>query len=146
MLSPQPPSALSALSLTLTSPVLRLGLRLSSTGLCALLLAACASNSSNGGVIIDTKYVDMSAYRQDLSECQSYAAQVNTGATVAKSSGTAAAIGGAIGAIVGNSSSAAKGAGSGAVLGAAKGMGKASREKDKVIKSCLRGRGYRVLN
>ena len=53
---------------------------------------------------------------------------------------------GAIGAITGNSSSAARGAGVGAVSGGAKGASQGEQDEVRVVKNCLRGRGYRVLN
>lgn len=111
------------------------------------LLAACASqNKHSGGIIIDKKGVNMAAYHDDLQECQSYAEEIS----VAQKTGTKAAggavIGGAMGAIWGNSDTAAKGAGAGGLLGGVKGFSQASREKQQVVKRCLRGRGYRVLN
>jgi len=114
--------------------------------LCAIALSGCASQSDNGGIIIDKKHVDIHAYRQDLRECQTYASEVNGGAKVAKSAGTAAVVGGAIGAIFGNSQTAVRSAGAGAVAGTAKGVNAVSREKEQVVKRCLRGRGYQVLN
>ena len=38
------------------------------------------------------------------------------------------------------------GAGAGAVIGAAGKAGDAEQEKSQVVKHCMRGRGYRVLN
>jgi outer membrane lipoprotein SlyB len=113
-----------------------------------LVLSACAHHRqhSGGDIIIDTKHVDMGAYYQDLHECRSYAAQVNVGEKVATKAVTGAVVGGAIGAIVGDSSSAARAAGVGGVLGAVKGTGQGYREKQRVVRNCLRGRGYRVLN
>jgi len=113
---------------------------------CALIFSGCANQPESGHIIIDKKHIDMHAYRQDLRECQSYASEVNAGATVAKSAGTAAVVSGAIGAIFGNSHTAARSAGAGAVAGTAKGVGAVSREKEQVVKRCLRGRGYRILN
>jgi len=112
------------------------------------LLSACVGNSqqSSSGVIIDTKGVDMSAYYQDIHECRNYASQVNTGAQIAGKAVSGAVIGGAIGAIAGDSGAAKRAAGVGGLLGAVKGSGQASREKQRVVKNCLRGRGYRVLN
>ena len=112
------------------------------------LLSACVGNSqqASGGVIIDTKGVDMSAYYQDIHECRNYASQVNTGGQIAGKAVSGAVIGGAIGAIAGDSGAAKRAAGVGGLLGAVKGSGQASREKQRVVKNCLRGRGYRVLN
>ncbi len=113
-----------------------------------LLLSACAGNSqqASGGVIIDTKGVDMQAYYQDLHECRNYASQVNTASKVTGKVISGAVIGGAIGAITGNSDTAKRAAGVGGLLGAVKGSGQAGREKQRVIRNCLAGRGYRVLN
>jgi hypothetical protein len=110
--------------------------------LCALTLNGCASKPNQGGIIIDKKGVDMYAYRQDLRECQTYANEVDVGTKVAKSAGTAAVVGGAIGAIFGNSHTAARSA----VAGTAKGVSAANREQEQVVKRCLRGRGYHILN
>ena len=112
------------------------------------LLSACASNSAqnSGGIIVDTKNINMSAYYQDLHECRNYAAQVNVGSQVVEKTITGAVIGGAIGAITGDSDAAKRAAGVGGLLGAVKGSGQAQREKQRVVRNCLRGRGYRVLN
>lgn len=96
--------------------------------------------------IVDTQGVDMSRYAQDKVQCESYAAQVSTGGTAAKGAGFGAAIGAALGAIFGNSTSVARGAGAGGVVGGAKGAARGEGEKDQVLRNCLRGRGYRVLN
>ena len=110
--------------------------------LVSVLISACASNR----VIVDTKGVDAAAYERDRSKCESYAAQVNTGGQVARSAGFGAAVGAAIAAIFGNSGDVARGAGAGGVLGGAKGAVKGDNEKEQVLRNCLRGRGYRVLN
>jgi len=107
-----------------------------------LAVSACASKK----VIIDKEGVDMSKYEQDLEACKQYAEEVETGSEVAKGAVGGAVIGGAVGAILGGRRSAGTLAGVGAVTGAAHGGGGASREKGQVIKNCLRGRGYRVLN
>lgn len=114
-----------------------------------LMLSGCASNSqtqATGGVIVDTKGLDMSAYYQDLHECRNFAAQVNMGGQVVEKSITGALIGGAVGAIAGDSDAAKRAAGVGGLLGAVKGSGQASREKQRVLRNCLAERGYRVLN
>ncbi len=108
----------------------------------AALLSACASR----GPIIDTQGVDMTRYDQDLAQCQAYSGQVNTGAEAGKSAVGGAAVGAVLGAIVGNSGTVARGAGVGGVLGGARGAARGEGEKEQVVKNCLRGRGYRVLN
>ncbi|NND46010.1 MAG: glycine zipper family protein [Xanthomonadales bacterium] len=105
----------------------------------AVLLGACASQKP----IIDTRGVNMSLYEQDLAECREYAEQVNSGEKVAKSAAVGAAVGAAIGAVFGN---AGDGAATGAIDGGTHGGLDADREKAVVVKRCLSGRGYRVLN
>lgn len=98
-----------------------------------VLLSACAGNSqqASGGVIIDTKGVDMQGYYQDLHECRNYASQVNTGSQIAGKTISGAVIGGAVGAITGDSDSAKRAAGVGGLLGAVKGSGQASGENSE---------------
>lgn len=108
-----------------------------------LLLAAC---SQSNRVIIDREGVDMSQYHQDLNACRVYAEEVHTGQQVAGSAAGSAVIGAAIGAIVGDSRTVAKAAGVGGVTGAARGAGRAAQEKSRIVRNCLRGRGYKVLN
>lgn len=109
--------------------------------LTVLALAACSGTT---GPIVDTKGVDMTRYQQDLAECETYAGQVSTGTAVGKGAAGGAAVGAAIGAIAGGS--AGKGAGIGAVTGGAESARISDREKADVVRNCLRGRGYRVLN
>ncbi len=111
-------------------------------------LPGCAhpGRHQGGNIIVDTKNTDMEAYYQDLHECRNYASQVNVGEKVATKAATGAVVGGAIGAIIGDSGSAGRGAGVGGVLGAVKGVGQGHREKQQVVRNCLRGRGYHVLN
>ncbi len=107
----------------------------------ALVIAGCSGTT---GPIIDTQGVDMSRYQQDLAQCQTYAEQVSTGKAVGKGAAGGAAVGAAIGAIAGGG--AGEGAGIGAVTGGAQSARIADREKADVVRNCLRGRGYRVLN
>lgn len=116
-----------------------------------LVLGGCASPGSSSyagssGIIIDTKGVDMSGYHADLADCQSYASQVPVAQRTATSAAGGAVLGGVIGAVVGDSVTAKRGAGVGAVTGAVKGVSSGSREQQQVVRNCLRGRGYRVLN
>ena len=108
-----------------------------------LLVTGCASSRR---VVIDDKGVDPAAYQQDLAECQTIADQVTTGRDAAGGAVGGAVIGGALGAIFGNSSTAGRMAGGGAVIGGASKAGDAEQEKGQVLRNCLRGRGYRVLN
>lgn len=106
-----------------------------------LLTASCASQR---GVIVDMQGVNRMQYQADLQDCRSYAAQV--GDRTAKGALAGGLIGGAIGAAIGNKRTAQKLAGAGAISGAVKGNVSSKREKEIVVRRCLRGRGYRVLN
>ncbi|MFP1679550.1 glycine zipper family protein [Alloalcanivorax sp. C16-2] len=117
--------------------------RTAALGLSALLLAACASTDR---VIVDKQNVDEARYQQDLSDCRAIADQVGTGRDAAEGAVGGALIGGVLGAIFGNSGTAGRMAGGGAVVGAAGKAGDAQQEKEQVLKNCMRGRGYRVLN
>ena len=114
----------------------------------SLWLAGCASNRSFiDEPIIDRKGVDMSRYYVDKEECETYANEVRTGEKVARGAVGGAVVGGAIGAIVNRGpDSAERGAGVGAVTGGVRGAQEGVRESERVVKQCLRGRGYRVLN
>lgn len=97
--------------------------------------------------IIDRKGVDMSRYYADKAECEAYADEVPTGEKVARGALGGAVVGGAIGAIVNRGpDSTERGAGVGAVTGGVRGAQEGAHETERVIKRCLRGRGYRVLN
>lgn len=114
-------------------------------------LSGCASQRHStyrqqGGIIIDTKGVDMAKYHQDLQECRGYAAEVPVAERAATSAAGGAAVGAVFGAIVGDSDTAKRGAGVGAVGGGLKGAASGYREREVVVKRCLSGRGYRVLN
>lgn len=109
-----------------------------------LSMGALTACSSSPDPIIDTKGVDMTVYEQDLAECKEYSQQVDTKTGTAKGAAAGGATGAAVGAVgggnVGNS------AGVGAVLGAASSALKGSNNKNDVVKRCLQGRGYKVLN
>ena len=87
--------------------------------LAALLTTACASSKR---VVVDKQGIDEAQYQQDLTDCRAVADEVSTGRD------------------------SAEGAAGGAVIGAAGKAGDAEQEKSQVVKNCMRGRGYRVLN
>ncbi len=108
-----------------------------------VLLSACTTTDE---IIIDKKGVDMSRYTADLAECRRYSAEVKTAEKGARGAVSGAVVGGAVGAIVDGSEGAGRGAGVGAVTGGAKGISEGESQEIAVVKRCLRGRGYRVLN
>ena len=96
--------------------------------------------------IVDMQGVNQAQYYTDLSDCQSYADEVEAGRQVARGAVGGAVVGGAVGAVLGNSDTAQRTAGAGAILGASRNAQGAMTERERVIRNCLRGRGYRVLN
>jgi hypothetical protein len=109
--------------------------------LVAVLVSGC---SSSPGPIVDTQGVDMSRYYADMSDCKGYGDQVEIEVGMAKGAVAGGATGAAAGAVL--SESVGEWGGVGAVYGAAKSGIKGDREKSQVVKRCMRGRGYRVLN
>ncbi len=108
-----------------------------------VVLSGCAGQRQ---VIVDQRGTDPVLYQRDRAECEAYARQLRSGEKVAGKTAGGAVVGGAVGAAAGNSTTAQRGAGVGAVLGFFRGLGGASREQHMVVKRCLSGRGYRVLN
>ncbi len=106
----------------------------------AVLASGCTAHPEP---IIDTKGVNMAAYQRDLAECQQYAAQINPATGVAKGAVAGAAVGAAVGAIGHDIGEAAA---VGAVSGGASSALKADEDQQNVVKRCLSGRGYKVLN
>lgn len=110
------------------------------------LAAGCAGRAGRGGPIVDMRGVDPAQYRIDHMECLEYADQVAVGGRAAGGAAAGAVLGGLVGAAVGNSDTAKRSAGAGAVVGGARGTGDAVRERQVVVRNCLRNRGYAVLN
>lgn len=113
-----------------------------------LFIAGCASveDLTGNNPIVDTQGVNLTAYNDDLNECRLYADEVQIAEKAASGAVSGAVVGGVFGAVLGNSNTAQRGAGVGAIGGGARGVGEGIRERERVIKRCLRGRGYRVLN
>ncbi len=103
-----------------------------------LTLTACSTKP-----IVDTKGMDHAQFERDLAECTALAEQIDQGGTTLKSAATGALIGGLFGAISGNATT---GAAFGGVAGGTSGGLSTDQEKASVIRNCLRGRGYTVLN
>ncbi|CAM4215246.1 glycine zipper family protein [Vibrio agarivorans] len=129
----------------------------------ALILGAIAlfSATTYANVIVDTKNVDQTQYHADLYECQQLSQQSemkqtdSLGHDVVGSTAKGAALGAAGSAIAGGSGS--KGAKVGAGIGVIGGVLKHGSEKREhaaehdyevqaVMRNCMIGRGYRVLN
>jgi hypothetical protein len=105
-----------------------------------LLLAGCAAHPDP---IVDMKGVNPDLLAKDWEDCEGYSEQIVMGQGVVKGAGVGAGVGAVGGAINGN---VGRGAANGALVGATKSGLDADREKQRVFKRCLRGRGYKVLN
>ena len=110
--------------------------------LLAVLVGGCAAHPDP---IIDTKGVDPQRLAQDWEECEAYTEEIVMAAGVGKGAAVGAAVGAATGA-VSDRRDVGEAAGIGAIYGGTRSGLDADREKQKVFKNCMRGRGYRVLN
>ena len=111
--------------------------------LCPVALAAgCAAHPDP---IIDTKGVDPQRLAEDWDECEAYTEEILMAAGIGKGAAVGAAVGAATGA-VSDRREVGEAAGVGAIYGGTRSGLDADREKQKVFKNCMRGRGYRVLN
>ncbi len=115
-----------------------------------LFSSGCANGYGGYGapkeIIIDTQGVNMNAYYQDLADCENYARQIDVASETREGVVEGAVVGAVIGAVVGNHETAERSAGAGAVLGGVKGNKRARHEQERIVRRCLRGRGYSVLN
>lgn len=113
-----------------------------------LFISACAGpGAGSRQFIIDSRGVDQNRYQADLADCQRYAQQVPGVGTQAAAGAIAGAAAGAllsrlIGRDVARGPSARVGAATGAASGAVRGV----EQEQQVVRQCLRGRGYSVLN
>lgn len=107
------------------------------------LLATLTGCLSHPEPLIDTQGVNMARYEQDLEYCMDYGDQVRIEKGVAKGVAAGGAVGAASGAVLGD---AGTGAALGAIGGGARSAQIGEREKSRVVKNCMRYRGYRVLN
>lgn len=122
--------------------------------ICMLLTVAsvgtgCATNNMGADYrpIIDSQGKDPARLQQDVTECQAYAHQVSSAAERAAAGAVAGALLGAVfaaaaGAKGYRNESAAVGALSGGLGAAAEG----ERDQRNIIRRCMTGRGYSVLN
>jgi len=114
------------------------------TSLTLLLLVGCAADP-----IVDQRDVDPEQYAVDMTECQGYADQVDTGKEVAKQAGLTGLVGGVLAGAFEHGRGVRgveEGVGAGATIGAARGVGKATNKKERVMSQCMRARGYIVYD
>lgn len=112
--------------------------------LATTMLFGCATRGANYVPVVDMKYINPQTYANDVRECQVYANQ-------RISAGEAAAVGALFGALLG----AVLASGSryqsqlqteGAVLGGIGAGASANQTQESIVKRCLAGRGYNILN
>ena len=125
-----------------------------------LIFGVAMATSALANVVVDMSQIeDYTQYQTDLQQCEGLAVQNQPDAPQRESvAGTAvkgAAVGAAAGAISGGSGSKAakQGAGAGVIVAAGRNSrerrdasANAAEQKDQIVKNCLRGRGYNVLN
>ncbi len=112
------------------------------------LLVACSNMGSQYVPVVDKKGIDENKYQQDLAECQNLSTETEaSGASGAKKAAGGAAVGALLGLVGGgNSTNIAQAAGIGGFIGGASGLYSGNSEKQNIIRRCLSGRGYKVLN
>ena len=125
---------------------------------CITVIGMGAAQATN--VVVDmSQVVDYTVYQTDLQQCEGLAVQNQPSAPqregVAGTAVKGAAVGAAAGAVSGGSGSKAakKGAGIGVIAAASRNSrnhraasANASAQTDQIVKNCMRGRGYNVLN
>ena len=100
-----------------------------------LFLAAFAGCAAHPDPIIDTKGEDPDQLAQDWEECEAYSKEVKISQ------------GGAVGAVAGAiDGDVAESAAYGGLYGGTRSGLDADRDRQRVFKRCMSGRGYRVLN
>lgn len=108
------------------------------------LLAGCGTTDRKP--IVDTHGAPPSRYHADLEDCRVIAGQVDSGREIFIQSLAGALFVGAFGIFFGNTDFAAQAIGTGALMGATTGAGSAIEQRNTVLRKCLQGRGYTVLN
>ncbi|MBL6698995.1 MAG: glycine zipper family protein [Luminiphilus sp.] len=125
-----------------------------------MLFVWATAGSAYANVVVDMSQVqDYTKYQTDLQQCEGLAVQNQPSApqrdSVAGTAVKGAAVGAAAGAVSGGSGSKAakKGAGAGVILAAGRNSSErrnasanATAQKDQIVKNCMLGRGYNVLN
>ena len=109
----------------------------------AVSLVAAAGCAANPEPIIDTRGVDPELLARDMTECEEYTHEIDIAEGAAKGTAAGAVVGAAAGAVTGD---VGESAALGGIYGATRSALDADRDKQRVFKNCMRGRGYRVLN
>jgi len=111
-----------------------------------VLILATLVGCANYRPVVDQRGVDPLKYEADLKECQQYTQQVaGPGTSAAVGAGIGAALGFLVNAVAGGNYDRGAGAAVGAVIGGAGGAATGAESEMNVIKRCMAGRGYSVL-
>jgi outer membrane lipoprotein SlyB len=116
----------------------------------ALGLSACGGGGADYRPVVDMSGHTEAAYDRDLAACQRTARTARNNTNVAEDAGIGAAGGGAIGAVAGAmGGNPLLGAGAGALAGLVGGGGyeetKTENREERIVKNCVRARGYAIL-
>ena len=113
------------------------------------LIVGCANMGPTGAAyrpLVDTQGVDMNKFEHDLQDCQGFAQQTaSAGQSAVAGAVAGAALGAILAAAAGGGYSRTSTARVGAVSGAVGAGAEAENSQRNVIRRCLGGRGYRVL-
>ncbi len=110
------------------------------------IISGCANTGAAYRPVVDTKSVDLNRYEADLGECQQYANQTaGAGESAAAGAAAGAVFGALLAAAAGGGTSRKSSAGVGAVSAAAGAGAQGENNQRNVIRRCLAGRGYKVL-
>lgn len=113
---------------------------------CLVMLVGCAHTGAGYRPLVDTQGVDMNQYERDLRDCQGYAQQtVNAGQGAVIGAVAGAVLGALLAGVAGSGYSKGRSARVGAVAGAVGAGAEAESGQRDVIRRCMAGRGYRVL-
>lgn len=124
------------------------GAKITATFLAITLVAGCATtgSGSNYRPIVDSKGIDFNKYESDLKDCQNYATQtMGAGESAAVGALAGAALGAALAAAGGRGYDKRASARMGAVAGGVGAGAQGETDQRNIIRRCLAGRGYRVL-
>jgi outer membrane lipoprotein SlyB len=116
----------------------------------ALSLSACAGGGADYRPVVDMSGHTPLAYDRDAAACEQTARAARNNRDVAEDAGIGAAGGGALGAVAGAIGGAPLvGAGVGALAGLVGGGGyeeaKTENREERIVKNCMRARGYTIL-
>jgi hypothetical protein len=112
----------------------------------ASLAAGCASVPRDYRPIIDPKFGDMAAYESNLSDCKSFAGQIDAGNSAAAGAIAGAVVGVALGALFGLRGRNLTQLGvAGAAIHGTRSAEYAGMTQVQIVQRCMIGRGYQVL-